>query len=208
MTNIIIAITVIVSLIAMRNEALLHRCMFIPWMVKRQHQYDRFISCGFVHANVIHLIFNMYALYLFGTWVERFFLDPFIFGVQGKWVYLLFYMSALWVCLLPTYFTYKNQESYASLGASGAVSALVFSFILLSPKTPLGLIFLPSSLHAPAYIFGLIYLCVSAILAKRGKGGINHSAHFWGALYGILFLWVICILFTSYNPILSFWNSL
>jgi membrane associated rhomboid family serine protease len=109
-----------------------------------------------------------------------------IFGDSGKVLYLVMYVTSLIACLMPTYSKHKNDYYYRSLGASGAVSAVIFSFILLFPLQKMGLIFLPVMI--PGFIFGFLYLVVSTLLEKRAAGNINHSAHIWGALYGIGFL--------------------
>ncbi len=110
------------------------------------------------------------------------------------------YVSALVACLLPTYSRHKNDSYYRSLGASGAVSAVVFANILLEPLQGIGLVFVPG-IYIPGFLFGLIYLGISSYLDKRGGGNINHSAHIWGALYGIAFIIVAAYVFSDY-PVL------
>jgi membrane associated rhomboid family serine protease len=141
----------------------------------------------------------MYAFYLFGGSVEGWF--TLIFGATGKLLYLFMYISALAVCLLPTYSKHKHDTYYRSLGASGAVSAAVFANILVEPLQGIGLIFIPG-IYIPGFLFGVIYLGVSSYLDKRGGGNINHSAHIWGALYGIAFLIVAAYIFSDY-PVLA-----
>lgn len=184
-TLIIIIITVLISVSAFSNEKILNDLIFYPPAVTYNRQYYRFFTCGFIHADIIHLAFNMYALYMFGAAVEDEFMR--IFHEKGKLLYLLMYISALVVCLLPTYNKHKDDSSYRSLGASGAVSAVIFAFIILSPLSRLGLIIIPG-VRIPAFIFGFLYLVISSYLDRRGGGNINHSAHIWGALYGIAFL--------------------
>jgi membrane associated rhomboid family serine protease len=111
------------------------------------------------------------------------------------------YVSALLVCLLPTFAKHKDDYYYRSLGASGAVSAVVFAYILLFPTQGLGLVFLPG-LYIPGFIFGTIYLVVSSFLGRKGMGNINHSAHIWGSIYGFAFLIVAAQIFSHY-PVLS-----
>jgi len=106
------------------------------------------------------------------------------------------------VCLLPTYKKQKNNYYYRSLGASGAVSAVVFCFILLAPLQKLGLIFIP--IMIPGFIFGAIYLIASSIFDRKSAGNINHSAHIWGAIYGIVFLTVASYFFSSYPVLQNF----
>jgi len=137
-------------------------------------------------------------LYIFGVSVEKAFIG--IFGQNGGLIYLVLYISALIVCLLPTYRKHKNNYYYRSLGASGAVSAVIFCFILLDPLQKLGLIFIP--IMIPGFIFGALYLVASSLLDRRSSDNINHSAHIWGALYGILFLIVASRFFSGY-PVLE-----
>ena len=198
-TLIIIIVTSIISVTAFSNQKILNDLIFYPPAVTGNRQYYRFITCGFIHADFFHLLFNMYALYLFGGSVEGWFV--LIFGTTGKLLYLLMYISALVVCLLPTYSKHKNDPSYRSLGASGAVSAVVFANILVEPLQGIGLVFIPG-IYIPGFLFGLIYLGISQYLDKRGGGNINHSAHIWGALYGIAFLVVAAYVFSDY-PVLA-----
>lgn len=197
-TLIIIIITCIVSVSGFYNQQVINNLIFYPPAVQENKQWYRFISCGFIHADIGHLAFNMYALYIFGVHVETGF--GIIFGSAGKMVYLVMYITALVACLLPTYTKHKNDYSYRSLGASGAVSAVIFSFIILFPLQKMGLIFLPVMI--PGFIFGLLYLVVSTILEKKSADNVNHSAHIWGAIYGIGFLIALGYAMSDY-PVLS-----
>jgi membrane associated rhomboid family serine protease len=98
----------------------------------------------------------------------------------------MLYLTALFFCLVPTYFRHRDNYYYRSLGASGAVSAVVFAYMLLNPTGGMGIIFLPFSI--PAFVLGPVYLIVTSVLAKKGGSNINHSAHLWGAIYGIAFI--------------------
>ena len=200
-TTVIIAITCIASFVGFSNQNLVDDLIFYPPAITNRNQWYRFITCGFIHADIPHLAFNMYSFYMFGQAIETACTD--IFGASGRLMFLLMYVAALFFCLLPTYIKHKDNYHYKSLGASGAVSAIVFAFIFLSPLQGIGLIIIPK-LHLPAFIFGFIYLGVSAYLAKRGNSHINHSAHFWGAVYGIVFLTVTCFVFTNFNPLSNF----
>ena len=200
-TIIIIAVTCLISFVSFSNEKMMNDLIFYPPAITYHKQWYRFFTCGFIHADIMHLGFNMYSFYLFGDAIETFFVQ--LFGNSGKIIFLVLYITALFFCLLPTYFANKNNDHYYSLGASGAVSAIVFAFIVLAPTIPLGLILIPG-LKIPSFIFGVIYLGVSAYLSKKGGGRINHSAHLWGAIYGIIFLIVACKLFSRFNPIGNF----
>jgi len=199
-TLIIIIVTTLVSLSGFGSHKIIDDLIFYPPAVSKQKQWWRFFTCGLIHADFGHLILNMYALYIFGRSVEKAFVE--IFGRHGGLVYLLMYISALVVCLLPTYRKHRDDYNYRSLGASGAVSAVVFCFILLYPLQKLGLIFFPVMI--PGFIFGTLYLVVSSILEKRSRDNINHSAHIWGALYGVAFLIVAANFFSSYSVLQNF----
>jgi len=183
-TLIIIIITVLVSISGFSNQKIINDLIFYPPAVSRQKQWYRFFSCGLIHADYAHLIFNMLSLYLFGRFVEVQFME--IFGEVGKWYYLGLYVLALLVSLLPTYFKHIDDYYYRSLGASGAVSAIVFAGLMIAPYVEVGFFLIPPII--PGFVFGPLYLLISAWLDRKGGGNINHSAHLWGALFGVLFI--------------------
>jgi membrane associated rhomboid family serine protease len=183
-TVIIIIINVLVSLAAMNNERLMDQLIFYPPAVTHDKQYYRFFTSGFIHADFGHLIFNMISLYAFGAMVESGFNQ--IFGESGRFMYLLMYLLALPVSLLPTFARNKSNSYYRSLGASGAVSAVIFAGLLMSPQAGVGMYFIP--IYIPGFVFGPLYLIISAYLDRKGGSNINHSAHIWGALFGLAFL--------------------
>jgi membrane associated rhomboid family serine protease len=200
-TLIIIIITVLISIAAFSNEKVYNDFIFYPPAVTHNKQWYRFFTCGLIHADIGHLFFNMYAFYMFGDSVEAKFVQ--IFEQKGKLLYLLLYITSLAACLLPTYTKHKNDENYRSLGASGAVSAVIFAYILLNPLQKIGIIFVPG-FGLPAFIFGLIYIVISSWLDKRGGGNINHSAHIFGGLYGIAFLIFAGYIFSDYQVLAEF----
>lgn len=202
-TVIIIIITVLVSIAGFRSEKVINDLIFYPPAVTQNKQYYRFITCGFIHADIGHLFFNMYAFYLFGegqvkNGTENIFLS--VFGDYGRLLYIIMYILALIVCLIPSYQKNKANPNYRSLGASGAVSAVVFAYILFNPLQGVGLIFIP--VFIPGFLFGIIYLVVSWWLDRKGGGSINHSAHIWGALFGVIFFIIASKLFSDY-PVLD-----
>lgn len=200
-TLIITIVTVIISLLAMNNEGLMEKFIFHPYSVaKDTKQWYRSITSGFIHADFMHLAFNMFSFYMFGDYVEQFF--GMIFGTAGKFFYLLLYISALVVCLVPTYYQHKKQYYYQSLGASGAVSAIVFAGIFLQPTIQIGFFFIPPII--PGFIFGPIYLALTVYLSKKGAGSINHSAHLWGSIYGIVFLIMAAHFTGNYDVVANF----
>lgn len=200
-TLIIIIITVLTSIAAFTNDKVYNDFIFYPPAVTYDKQWWRFLTCGLIHADWGHLFFNMYAFYMFGDSVEGTFVH--IFAQKGKLLYLLLYITALAACLLPTYSKHKNDSSYRSLGASGAVSAVIFAYILLNPLQKIGIIFVPG-FGLPAFIFGFLYIVISSWLDKRGGGNINHSAHIFGGLYGIAFLIMAGYLFSDYHVLQEF----
>lgn len=201
----IIIFTAIVSFTAFSNEKIKEDLIFYPPAIDKRNQWYRFITCGLIHADFLHLLFNMWALYSFGQIVETFFGAPELFGSAGKAFYVILYVGALVASLLPTYFKNRDNYYYRSLGASGAVSAIVFAGILLYPLGKITMFPIPFPL--PAFIFGVLYLGVSAYLSRRGSDNINHSAHFWGAIFGIAFVIVTCNVFTHYLPLQTFIDS-
>jgi membrane associated rhomboid family serine protease len=205
-TIIIIAITAVISFLAFNNHELMDKLIFYPPDISKRKQWYRFFSNGLIHADIGHLAFNMFSFYFFGDLVNRAFSSPLLFGRNGNLLYVIMYISALAVCLIPTYMSNKENYYYRSLGASGAVSAVIFAGILLDPTNKLYLFFIPIGI--PGFIFGPLYLIISAYLSRKGTSHINHSAHLWGALYGIAFLIVLSLaLHTSFNPLINFVQS-
>jgi membrane associated rhomboid family serine protease len=182
----------------------MQRFIFYPPAILSNHWY-RFITYGFLHADLSHLIFNMLALYLFGSEIEKVFAE--VFGVEmGAVLYLLLYFTSLAISIVPTWINEKNNPYYRSLGASGAVSSVVFAYILVYPMNFMGLMFIPIML--PAFIFGVIYIVASAYLDKKQVGNINHLAHIAGGVYGVVFMSVVFQLVANINILLHFISSI
>ena len=180
-TYIILAITIFVSITAMDNHTLKNKMMFNAYMIKERKEWYRFFSHGLIHGDWMHLGFNMLSLYMFGKSVE----DDYarMFDEKGIFYFILLYVGGLAMSSLYSYERNKGNIYYNALGASGAVSAVIYSFIMIDPLSTLRFIFIPVPI--PAYIFGFIYLGVEYYLSKKGNTGIAHDAHFWGAIYGI-----------------------
>jgi membrane associated rhomboid family serine protease len=174
--------------------------IFYPPAITRRNQWYRFFSCGLIHADFAHLLFNMLSLYMFGEFVEERFAD--IFNEKGKLLYLAMYAAALGVSLLPTFAKHKDNYHYRSLGASGAVSAVVFAGLLIAPYVEVGFFLLPPII--PGFVFGPLYLIITAILDRKGGNSINHSAHLWGALFGIAFIILAGKFVADYDAIAAF----
>ena len=184
LTLVIVALTVLVSWRAFNDPRLLDRLILWPPAISRHRQYDRLLTHGFIHADWMHLLFNMITLWSFGTLVER---------VFSEWItpagFVLFYLSAIVVAILPTYLQHRNDAQYRSLGASGGVSAVLFAFILFDPWSTL--IIFPIPVPIPAILFAVLYVGYSIWMDRRGRDNVNHSAHLWGAAYGVLFTLVL-----------------
>ena len=176
----IILLTSIVSFLAFNSHKLMDDLIFWPPAVHMRHQYYRFITCGLIHADFIHLLFNMFTLYFFGKALEMYYMGD--LGLQ-HYYFLILYISALIVANIPTYLKRKDDYNYRSLGASGAVCAVLFAFILIDPWERILLYFVPM----PAIIYAGLFLGFEVYMGKRGGDNVNHDAHLWGALYGIVF---------------------
>jgi membrane associated rhomboid family serine protease len=181
-TFVIIGVNVLLSFIAFNNRDLLYKLMMNPYHIHHDRQYFRFLTSGFVHGNYSHLLFNMFSLYFFGPAVEHIF--NIIFGAQGSINFILLYVLAIIASDIPTYFKNRNNPAYNSLGASGAISAIVFAFIIFQPLQNL-CIFL--AICMPGFILGTLYIVFSYYQGRRANDGINHEAHLYGALFGFVF---------------------
>lgn len=179
----IILLTSGVTILGFYNEEIFRRCKFNAYDVKHSNQWYRFFSYGFFHNGWMHLVVNMIVLYSFGEVVEKGYL--YYFRTQYILYYLLLYFGGLLLCILPAYGKHRNDVFYNAVGASGAVSAVVFASILLDPDQKIFLFFIPVGI--PAIAFGFVYLAYEFYMSRRGKDNIGHDAHFWGALFGIIF---------------------
>ncbi len=185
-TLIIVIVTVLTSLAAFRRRELFYRFDLSPSRVVHQGQYYRIFTHAFLHADYWHLGINMLVLYSFGTYIEQKFAALQAQGVifSGTFFYLLLYLGSIAVASISTVTRYRNQENYSAVGASGAVSAVVFAYIFFAP---LNKIYFYMVLPIPGILFGVLYLVYSSYMGRRNKDNINHSAHFWGAVAGFLF---------------------
>lgn len=176
---ILVLFTAVVSLIAFNRPQLLLNSLFEPRRVWQHGEWWRLFTSGFLHADIFHLLFNMIALFSFGEYVLYFFHQ--IAGDYGSLLYALFYILALPASSVFDLIHHKDNPEYRALGASGAVSAVIFAAILFAPKIQVVLFF---ALPIPGYIFGPLYLLYCTYMAKRGQDNIGHMAHFMGSVYG------------------------
>ena len=197
-TLIIIIITCIFSIPAFQKDDVKEKFLFWPYRINKNKEIFRFFTGALVHADAMHLLFNMVTLYSFGTAIESF-LYPVFFNQQSILLYVSLYILATIAACIPDYFKYKEVYEYRALGASGAVSAVIFSAILLQPTMPLRFFFIP--IDIPGWVFGFIFLGLSAYLAKRGGDNIGHNAHFWGGVFGLIFTYLASRAFTNVNLI-------
>ncbi|MXV49893.1 rhomboid family intramembrane serine protease [Pedobacter sp. HMF7647] len=173
-SSFIFLITIVTSLYAFYNEGVYGKFMLHPYSVSRGKSLYTFITSGLIHRDWGHLFMNMLSYYFFAFTLE---------GIIGSWQFGVLYMASLVLSDISTVIKYKDHYAYHSLGASGAVSAVVFSYILFDPLTKF--IIFPLPIPIPAVIFGVLYLAYS-VYASRQSSSINHDAHFYGALSGII----------------------
>ena len=185
-TVILICITVAVSFLAFNKRDLQARLMMNPHLIKTKGQYYRLISSGFVHKDHMHLLWNMFSFYFFGAAVERDF--SYLFGGAGRYYFIVLYLTAIVISDIPTYFKERNNINYNSLGASGGVGSVIFVFIILEP---LQSICLYIALCMPGFVFGAGYMAYTYYQGRKANDNINHDAHLYGALYGLLFCVVV-----------------
>ncbi len=200
-TIVLLILNVGFSVYAMERPDIKFKYIFHPYSIYHFKQHYRFLSHAFLHGSYLHLAFNMYALWIFGPVVERQIMPILAGSISepnkklGTVYYILLYTGAIYASSISEYIKNKNNQYYTSLGASGAVNALIFSYILCAPTSTLGIFFIPM----PAWIFGFAYLAISYYLSKRKTQGqaidnIGHEAHFWGAIYGLAFTLVVGLL--------------
>jgi membrane associated rhomboid family serine protease len=182
----IILITIAISFIAFRDDSLLSKMTMNPYRIANKKEFWRAITSGFIHADFTHLFFNMFSFFFFGLQLEQIF--GILFPNFGNVLYVVFYLSAIVVADLPTYFREKKNPYFNSLGASGAVSAVIFAGILFFPVEK---IYLFGVIGIPGFIYAGLFTWYSIAMDKRGGGFVNHSAHLYGGLFGLGFMTLV-----------------
>ncbi len=186
MTPIIVGITAAASFFALRNRGLFIRMQLNPYQVYHHRQWYRVITHGFIHADWIHLLVNMLVLFSFGQAVEKELnlLEARNKIADGTLHFLILYFGGMIVATISTLQKHKDNYHYNAIGASGAVSAVVFAYIFFSPRQTL---LLMGIVPIPAIVFGVLYLVYSQYMRKRGGQRVNHDAHFIGAVFGFVY---------------------
>lgn len=176
-STLIVLITCVVSFLAFQRPALMERLILWPPAVRRG-EYYRLASYGLIHADWTHLLFNMITLWSFGRAME-----PLYRQQLGGFGFVIFYVVGLVVSILPSWLANRDNAAYRSLGASGAVSAVLFAYVLVAPWSMILVFIVP----VPAILFAVAYVGYSMYMDRRGGDNVNHSAHLWGAAYGVIF---------------------
>ena len=185
-TILIVILSILISVAAFRREELFYKLDLSPTRIVHQKEYYRIFTHAFLHADYFHLGINMLVLYSFGRYVEQIFSQLESAGLifSGPFFYILLYVIGIVLASVSTISRHRNNESYSAVGASGAVSAIVFSYIFFAP---LEKIYFYMVLPIPGILFGVLYLGYSSYMSRRKSDNINHSAHFWGAVVGFVF---------------------
>jgi len=190
-TMILIAANVIFSLIGFSNAAFQNKTILTPYLVKRENQYYRMITSGFLHADFMHLFFNMFTLFFFGSAIEYYFSR---YGLGGTAAYLLLYFLSLIASDIPSYLKHRDDPNYHSLGASGAVSAVVFASIVFGPWNEIRLY---GVISISFMIYAVLFILYCINMGKRANDNINHDAHLYGSLFGLVFTLALIV---ALNP--------
>ncbi len=197
-TLFIIILTVLVSITAFKNRELFDKLKLNPYLIVHKKEYQRVFTHAFLHADWTHLGFNMFTLYFFGGSAEKFFSH---FFAHGKLMFVLLYVIGIAVSALPSIIKHKNNHWYNSIGASGAVAAVLFASIFFDPRMSIYIFLIP--IPIPGFVFGVAYLVYTQYMGKKNTDNINHEAHLTGAIFGFLFPLIL-------NPelFIVFWNGL
>lgn len=187
-TIIIIAVTVIYSLKGFKDANFQYKWMFYPYRVHKNDEHYRFLTHMFIHGDQMHLFFNMFVLFSFGRMMEMILTFEYGTLLGSAYFIMLYFLGGLAAGLWPLARNLDNSH-YMSLGASGAVSAVLFASILWLPQGGIYLMFIPYEI--PAWLFGILYLGFEFYMSKRGDTRVAHDAHFGGAVFGIVFILII-----------------
>jgi len=187
LTLIIIIITGLISYQAFNNPGLMYKLQHSPYQEAHNKEWYRFISSGFVHVDWTHLLINMFVFYSFGQDVEYEFVDR-MGEVKGRVGFLAMYLLTIIFGDIPTFVKHKDNQGFASVGASGAVSGILFAFVIFQPWAMLLLFFV---IPCPAIVAAVLYLVYSSWASRNQSSRIDHDAHFYGAVFGFIFTIVL-----------------
>jgi membrane associated rhomboid family serine protease len=191
-TYTLLALIVLFSVYCFNDRQAMHKYLFHPYSIYHNREHYRFLTHAFIHGDFMHLAFNGLALFSFGTAIENHFF-PQLFGEQlGKLYYIILFTGGIYAASVTEYLRNKKNPDYSSLGASGAISSVLFCFIIIQPQAVISLFFLPIK----GWLVGILLLGVSFYLIRRKKtssysDNISHESHFWGAMFGIAFIAVL-----------------
>jgi membrane associated rhomboid family serine protease len=184
-----LAIIIVFSIYCFNDRSAMNKYLFHPYSIYHNKEHYRFLTHAFIHGDYIHLAFNCLALYSFGLTLENYFF-PQLFGEKlGKIYYILLFTGGIYAASFTEYFRNKNNPDYSSLGASGAISSVMFCFIMVSPMSQISIFFFPMQ----GWIAGVLLLGISYYLIRRKRtssytDNISHESHFWGAMFGVVFI--------------------
>lgn len=183
LTVILLIVCVIVSYLCFNNQVLFEKLKHWPYFEVRNKEYYRVLTSGFVHGSWLHLIINMFIFWQFGEAVEKYY--QLLFGEHvGRILYFFLFIATIIFADVPTLLKHKDNVHYSAVGASGAVSGIIFVSILFDPWQ---LLYLYGILPIPGIVAGILYLIYSSWASKNSQDNIDHDAHFYGALFGMLF---------------------
>ncbi len=180
----IIILTCVISYYAFNNHGVFEKLKHFPFREQRDKSYARWLTAGFVHGSWVHLLVNMFVLYMFGDYVERLLIQ--LFGaILGPSIYILMYVAIVVLANIPTFLKHRENPAFASIGASGAVSGIIFIFILLNPWEK---IYLYGIIGIHSIVAGVLYLIYSSWASRNQRDHIDHDAHFYGAVFGVIIM--------------------
>ncbi|MFN9392985.1 MAG: rhomboid family intramembrane serine protease [Flavobacteriales bacterium] len=205
-TLLLVAATVLVSLQAFNNVVLYSRLLFHPWSVKHSRQYYRLLSHTLLHADSMHLFFNMFTFWSFGSFLEQLFRNEQLFSrvfpefifwgeSRGTVLFIILYVGGALVATLPAMRKHQDNPAYRAVGASGAVSAVMMAFMMMFPDYQVLFFFI---IPCPAWLGAIVFLIIEHLLSRSGRTQIAHDAHIWGAIFGILFVILLNPAFLSH----------
>jgi membrane associated rhomboid family serine protease len=179
--NLLLIISIgLVSYLSFSNQALFSNLLFSPYQIVQKKEWYRFLTSAWLHADFMHLFINLFVLFSFGNYLERYLSID--FGNSAGELYLILFLGSTIIAHLPAFIKFKNNFNYSAIGASGGVSGVLFAYIIINPMSMLQLyLFIP----IPAIVFGLLYLCYSYYMSKKNIDNIGHDAHLYGAIGGM-----------------------